>query len=141
MPAKRRAVKPDQKQRLDNGVEAFLLGLDHPQKADIVRMRAWVLAVSPEIQEGIKWNSISFKTTEFFATVNLRYKEGVQLVLHRGAKARNDGVELEQKISDPKGLLDWRDKDRSLLTVGTGKEFQSARGAIARVIREWIEFV
>src|SRR5262245_58334134 len=63
----------------------FLAALDHPLKADIEAARKIVLGASAEIAEGVKWNSLSFRKSDWFATVNLRSKDVVQLVFHTGA--------------------------------------------------------
>jgi hypothetical protein len=56
--------------------------------------------------EGIKWNAPSFRTVEYFATVKLREKKGIGVILHLGARARDlgpDGI----VIDDPATLLEW----------------------------------
>jgi Domain of unknown function (DU1801) len=63
--------------------------LDHPSKQLIEAIRKSLLNADRSIDEGIKWNSPSFRTTEHFATMNLREKKGVGLILHRGAKKRD----------------------------------------------------
>ncbi len=134
MPTKRTtAVSPR-----DPAVSAFLDELDHPCRDEIAAARDLILGVSPAITDGIKWNSASFKTTEFFATVNWRYKAGVQLVLHRGAKARKDNVTL--KIDDPAALLEWRDKDRALLTIPAGALKKHVK-PLQAIIRQWLAYV
>ena len=66
------------------------------------------------IEEGVKWNSLSFRTRggqgEWFATVNLREKQGVGLILRFGAK-KNALSETGVAIADPAGLLRWLAKD------------------------------
>src|SRR5262247_592685 len=78
----------------------FLAALDHPLKADIEAVRKTMLSVSPAISDGVKWNSLSFRKSDWFATVNLRSRDVVQLVFHTGAKAK-DNPEL--KIPDTNG--------------------------------------
>lgn len=65
-----------------------MAALTHPFKAEIEQLRQAILAADPTIQEGVKWNSPSFRTTEYFATIRLRASAGVQLILHRGARSR-----------------------------------------------------
>ncbi|HQX23347.1 MAG TPA: DUF1801 domain-containing protein, partial [Pseudomonadota bacterium] len=65
-------------------VDAFLGQLDHPLKDGIEALRGIILGASAGISEGIKWNSPSFRTTEWFATVNIR-KDALMLILHLGA--------------------------------------------------------
>lgn len=131
---------PAQKKEMSvASADDFMAVLNHPLKADIEAIRAVILAVSPEISDGVKWNSLSFRTTEWFATVNLKSTDKIQLVLHLGAKA-GKAVAVDA-IDDPKGLLKWLGKDRALLTIGPGKAIKSGRAAIAAVLSSWISFV
>lgn len=121
-------------------VDTFLDELDHPLKRELVEVRAIILGVSPEICDGIKWNAPSFRTTEWFATVNLRSRDQVQLIFHLGAKVKalpSGGL----KIADPAGLIKWLGKDRCLVTLGTGKEIKDRRAALAALVREWNRYL
>jgi hypothetical protein len=60
----------------DAAVAAFLRGLEHPLKQELEAVRRLILAASPTIHEGIKWNAPSFRTDEYFATMNLRARNG-----------------------------------------------------------------
>lgn len=121
-------------------VQTFLDELDHPLKREIVAIRKTILKTDKRISEGIKWNAPSFRTTEYFATVNLRCIDSVQLILHLGAKARKD-VTAQLAIDDPQGLLKWLAKDRAMVTLGAGKEFTSNSKAFVKIIKQWIEYV
>jgi hypothetical protein len=98
-PTKRGASAPED-------VETFLASLEHPFKQEIVALRQLILGADPGITEGIKWNAPSFRTSEYFATFQLRAKDGVQLILHLGAKKR-DTAATGIEISDPASLLEW----------------------------------
>ena len=141
MAARKRGAKPERdSSQTDPAVTAFLRELDHPRKKEIEAVRQIILGVSPEIREGIKWNAPSFRTTDYFATVNLRAKDGeerVWLILHTGAKVKMSAAK-GMKIADPAGLLQWLGKDRCLVTFGDGKDIQAKRAAIEAIIREWI---
>jgi uncharacterized protein YdhG (YjbR/CyaY superfamily) len=125
------AAKPDP------GVAEFLRELNHPLKKDIETVRKIILGVSPKIAEGIKWNSLSFRTAEYFATVNLRSRDRVQLVFHMGAKVKDNSTDGMQ-IADPRDLIRWIAKERCLVTVGAGKEIAGNRAALAAIVRKWI---
>jgi len=71
-----------------NEVDAFLETLEHPLRDDVVRVRQLVLSALPDITEALKWNAPSFRTTEFFATFNLRSTDDVQLIFHTGARKK-----------------------------------------------------
>lgn len=120
-------------------VDGFMRTLKHPLKREIETVRRLVLGVDPNVTEGIKWNAPSFRTTEFFATVNLRSTDRVQLILHLGAKVRDDLKEVT--ISDPTGLLKWLAKDRCSVTLGTGPEIARHREAFEKILRQWIAYV
>jgi hypothetical protein len=124
----------------DPAVAAFMKELDHPLKKEIEAVRRQILAVSPEIHEGIKWNVPSFRTTEYFATFNLRTPGSVRLILHLGAKVRAT-AKTGVKIADPDGLLEWLAKDRALVSLGTGKELKGKQAALTGILREWIALV
>ena len=66
----------------DPAVTTLLNGLDHPLKSEIETVRGFILGASPQITEAVKWNAPSYRTTDYFATVNLRSKNGVELVFH-----------------------------------------------------------
>ena len=117
-------------------VDQFMADLDHPLKAQIEAVRRIIRGVSPDIGEAIKWNAPSFRTTEFFATTNLRSRDRIQLIFHLGAKVRKDVTAL--KIADPAGLMKWLAKDRCLVTFGGVAADQAALEAI---VRQWIKYV
>jgi len=121
-------------------VGEFMRELDHPLKSDIETVRRIILNVDPGISEAIKWNAPSFRTTDFFATVNLRSMECVQLIFHTGAKVKGSAT-TGISIADPTGLLKWLAKDRCIVTLGAGKDIQTRRAAFEAVVREWIRWV
>ena len=120
-------------------VDAFLGQLDHPLKDGIEALRGIILGASAGISEGIKWNSPSFRTTEWFATVNVR-KDALMLILHLGAKTRDAGV-AATRIDDPAGLLKWLGRDRAAVTFPDLKSVEDRRAALAQLLRQWIAFV
>lgn len=124
--------------KADGEVDAFLAALDHPLKADIAAVRKIVLGADKTIAEGVKWNSVSFRKSDWFATVNLRSKDVIQLVLHTGAKVKDNP---EFRIPDPSGLLLWLAKDRALATLGAGKTLKANRQAFEAILKAWVRYV
>jgi len=121
-------------------VDGFMTTLEHPFKLEIEAMRRLILDVDPSIREGIKWNSPSFRTTEYFATTNLRAKAGIGVILHLGARVRTlpaDGV----KIDDPAKLLRWLGKDRATVEFGSSADLEKKAAAFRSVLRQWIRYV
>ena len=120
-------------------VDAFLGQLDHPLKDGIEALRGIILGASAGISEGIKWNSPSFRTTEWFATVNIS-KDALMLILHLGAKTRDAGV-AATRIDDPSSLLKWLGRDRAAVTFSGLKSVEDHRAALAQLVRQWTAFV
>jgi hypothetical protein len=123
----------------DPDVIAFLRELDHPLKRAVESLRKIILGVSPEIHEGIKWNSPSFRTTDWFATVNLRAKNGTDrawLILHTGATAK--GKVMKDQIADSAGLLEWLGKDRCVVTFESDKDVAAKKAPLQQIVRQWI---
>jgi hypothetical protein len=121
-------------------VDAFMKKLDHPQKAAIEALREILRGAAPGIREGIKWNAPSFRTTEYFATTNLRAKAGVGLILHLGAKVRAlpaGGIAIE----DPAGLLKWLAKDRAMIVFRDARDVTSRQAPLTALVRQWVSYV
>lgn len=121
-------------------VDAFMAALVHPFKPEIEQIRSLILRVDPSIAEGIKWNSPSFRTSEYFATTNLRAKAGVGVILHLGAKSRAlpaGGV----AIADPERPLQWLATDSAAVTFRSPEELQERTIAFQGILRQWITYV
>ena len=124
----------------NEAIDAFMAGLEHPFKAEIETIRVTVLGAAPGIHEGIKWNSPSFRTTEYFATVNLREKSGIGVILHLGAKLKKlpaGGV----AIADPGKLLKWLGKDRAMVVFADKNDLKARKAGFAKIVRQWVAFV
>ncbi len=120
-------------------VDVLLRSLNHPATQEIQLLRAIVREVSPSIQEGVKWNAPSFRTDEYFATINLREKQGVGVVLHFGAKVR-DVAATQESIADPDKLLKWLAKDRATVRFSGKDDITARKQAFQAVLRQWIRF-
>ena len=121
-------------------VAAFFSALEHPAKREAQELCSLVLAAHPDIREGIKWNAPSFRTTEYFATTNLRLKRGIGLVLHLGAKVR-DTAGLRDAIRDPEHLLTWVADDRATCGFADLAELRLKKPALQTLLQQWIAYV
>jgi len=128
------------KRSVSESVETFLASLDHPFKQEILALRQIILDAAPSIAEGIKWNTLSFRTSEYFATFHLRAKDGVQIILHLGAKVRENPTSAVA-IADPESLLEWIAKDRASAKFRDLKDIDARRSSFAHIIRQWIKHV
>lgn len=112
--------------------------LEHAHKAAIEALRRIICGADPSIAEGVKWNAPSFRTTEYFATTNLRAKDGIGIILHVGAKVREV---VAFQIEDPKGLLKWLAQDRALMNFAGVQDVTAHEAAIQAIVRAWIRSV
>jgi hypothetical protein len=131
------AKRPGRAKSGSDEVSDFLHALTHPRKPELVALRSIILAASPTISEGIKWNAPSFRVNEWFATMHLRDKEAM-LILHLGAKVRDVGT---LGIDDPERLLQWLGKDRAAVRFADMDAINTHRAAFTAVLRQWIELL
>lgn len=118
-------------------VAELLDTLDHPHLAEIRALRAVILGADARIAEEVKWNAPSFRTTDHFATVHLRARDGVQLILHLGARSRPDAA-VRAEVADPTAMLRWLAADRASVTFRDLEDVEARRDALAEVVRQWI---
>lgn len=131
---------PASKSAVPESVEAFLATFDHPAKAAILALRQIILEADPAIAEGIKWNVPSFRTSEYFATLNLRAKTGIGIILHFGAKKgaiATTGV----AIPDPTSMLVWLGKDRATVSFRDLEDVEARRSDFTMLLQAWITHV
>jgi len=121
-------------------VDALMRSLKHPADNEIQALRTVILQVHPSVREGVKWNAPSFRTSEYFATTNLRTKVGVGVVLHFGAKVR-DVAASRESIKDPQKLLTWVAKDRATANFADVNDLKAKKKAFQAVLRQWIAHV
>jgi len=119
-------------------VDAFMATLEHAHKGSIEALRDVILGADPSIAEGVKWKAPSFRTDEYFATMHLRTKSGLGLILHLGAKVREiDGI----VIDDPSRLLRWLAKDRAMITFENLEDVLAKESETVAILRQWIQLV
>ena len=120
-------------------VPAFIADLDHPLKATVVALRKLLLSIDPAISEEIKWNAPSFRTSEHFATMHLRSKDAVQLILHLGAKSKQKIGPKD--VADSAGLLKWLGPDRASVSFSGAADLAGKSEPLVAIIRHWITHV
>lgn len=96
-----------------------------------------MLAIDPRITEGVKWNSPSFYCNGWFATANLRNKDAIVVVLHLGAKVKDNST-AGLRIDDPSGILQWAATERALVRFGSAAEFKAKNAAFRAIVRQWV---
>ncbi len=120
-----------------NAVDQFLENLTHPLKEEVETLRRIILKADASIGEGIKWNAPSFCCDDWFATFDLRSKEWVQIILHRGAKPKHTGD--SRYVKDPKSILKWITNDRCVAKFVSKADVKSKATALTEVVAEWVK--
>jgi hypothetical protein len=117
-------------------VALFIENTDHPLKAEIIALRKIILASDPEITEHIKWNAPSFCTNgEDRFTFKLNSPQSVDIVFHRGAKAK--AMPSKKLIEDPAELLKWVTNDRAVATFASMTDIQNKEVVLLANLSEW----
>lgn len=123
---------------MDPAVSALLDANGHPLRAEIDALRRIILSVDPRIVEGVKWNAASFRTVDWFATLNgPRHVKEPMIILHAGAKAK--GLLLKDAIADPDGMVNWLGSDRGQVLFKDMQDIQRKEPALVALLRAWIE--
>lgn len=126
--------------RTDPAVSALLDSMDHPLRKEMDRLRELILATDDRITEGVKWNTASFRTHEWFATLNgPRQVDRPMVILHAGAKVK--GLPIKEQVADPDGLLRWLGADRAQLLFADRADIARKASAFQQLLRAWIEQV
>jgi len=118
-------------------VEAYRGTLNAETRALIDALREIAAAAHPRLTEGIKWNAPSFAVDdEDRITLGVENKGGVRMVLHRGAKAKdNAGFTFD----DPDRLARWPARDRGVVILKDRAAIEAKRTALIDLCRRWIE--
>lgn len=118
-------------------VVEWMQNLNHPLKAEIEAVRGIILNANPQITEHIKWNAPSFcYEGDDRVTLRLHPPDRIQLVFHRGAKAKaDDGFVFD----DSSGLLHWITHDRATVTFQDMQAVNDQAAALTQLVDQWMK--
>lgn len=124
--------------RYDPATTALLDAHKHPLRKELDVLRTIILGVDSSVEEGVKWNTASFRTSDWFATLNgPRHVKEPMIILHAGAKAK--GLVLKDQIPDPEGLLKWMGHDRAQIVFKDVKDITAKQQVLRAIIISWIK--
>jgi hypothetical protein len=124
--------------RFDPATTALLDAHKHPLRKEIDALRAIILSVDPSIEEGVKWNTASFRTSDWFATLNgPKHVKEPMIILHAGAKAK--GIVVKDGIPDPEGLIKWLGNDRAQIVFKDAADIKAKEKALQAIVKTWIQ--
>lgn len=122
-----------------DGVQTFLTQMTHPKQDILLALRDIIRAANPNLHEHIKWNAPSYQAGgDDRITFNLSKPEAIQIVLHRGATAK-DTRTGNRLINDDSALLHWATDQRAVLRFENLDQVNAHRDWLALLIPEWIQ--
>lgn len=130
---------PNRKPSSSASVADYIAALPQPLRAEVEALRKVILSSAKGIGEEIKWNAPSFHVGEHFATMRLRGKVPLQLILHLGAKSK--ATIPRDAIADPSGLLQWLGPDRACIEFVEPGEVAARARALKAILGQWVKFV
>lgn len=126
--------------RLDPATTALLDAHKHPLRTEIDLLRMVILSTDRSIAEGVKWNTASFRTMYWFATLNgPKHTKEPMIILHAGAKAKD--LVLKDRIPDASGLIKWLGNDRGQIILKDASDIKANAKALQAIVSAWITFV
>jgi len=124
--------------RFDQATTALLDAHKHPLRKEMDALRTIILGVDPSITEGVKWNTASFRTSDWFATLNgPKHVKEPMIILHAGAKAK--GIVVKDRIPDPEGLIKWLGNDRAQIVFKDAADIKAKEKALQAIVKTWIQ--
>ncbi|HNT75084.1 MAG TPA: DUF1801 domain-containing protein [Anaerolineae bacterium] len=113
--------------------------LDDERKPLVEALLIAILEACPTLTETIKWNAPTFcYNGKDRMTITLHKKDRVGLILHTGAKPKED-KKAPHLYTDDTGLLEWNSNIRATVTFSDLAVFLAKRDLFKKVIERWIE--
>lgn len=119
-------------------VDTLLERSDHPLRDALMFVRTSILALPLVLEEHVKWSAPSYvHEGEDRVTFNLRATDGVHLVLHRGARTRDDVDSFT--FADPSGLLRKITPDRGTVTFTDLADARARQARLDALLLAWFQ--
>lgn len=117
----------------------FLAQFDDERKPLVEAMLQAIREECPDLTQIIKWNAPSFcEHGKDRLTFMLHKKESVGLILHTGARPRED-KKAPHLYDDSTGLLAWNSNIRATITFVDLAGFVSKRDAFKQAVKRWLD--
>lgn len=118
--------------------QAFLTNFDDERKLLLEAMLQAINEASPELTKIIKWNAPSFcDNGKDRLTLMLHKKDRVSLILHTGAKPKED-KKAPHLFEDDSGFLEWNSNIRATITFVDLTDFMSKRNLFIQAVKHWL---
>lgn len=119
--------------------QAFLSTFDDERKPLLEAMLQAIAEACPTLSATIKWNAPTFaEAGKDRLTFMLQKKERVMLVLHAGAKVKED-KKAPRLYHDDTGLLEWASNIRATVAFRDLADFAAKRSQFQKAVGRWVE--
>ena len=119
--------------------QEFLAQFEDEQKELVEAILTAISEACPNLTESIKWNAPTFRDNDKDRmTLLLHKKDRVGLILHTGAKAKED-KKAPPLYADDTGLLEWNSNIRATISFFDLTDFVSKRDLFKKAVKRWIE--
>lgn len=120
-------------------VDEFLDSLPDNKKSQVLKIRKYILAANPALQEHIKWNAPSYALDgEDRITFNLLNKEGlVKLVFHTGGLRKED-KKGKPIIDDQFSVMEWASDIRGFITFKGLDDATDKEKIVKELVTQWL---
>jgi hypothetical protein len=119
--------------------QAFLSEFQDERKSLVESVLKAILEACPDLSETIKWKAPTFcHEGKDRMTIMLHKKDRVGLILHTGAKPKED-KKAPRLYQDVTGLLEWNSNIRATITFRDVADFSSKRNLFKKAVKRWVD--
>lgn len=119
--------------------QEFMTKFDDERKQLVEAILQAITEACPTLTEIMKWNAPSFcYNGKDRMTLLLHKKDRVGLILHTGAKPKED-KKAPHLYTDDTELLEWNSNIRATISFFDLTDFLSKRDLFKKAVRRWIE--
>ncbi|PKO00391.1 MAG: hypothetical protein CVU42_04250 [Chloroflexi bacterium HGW-Chloroflexi-4] len=119
--------------------QEFMQQFEDVRKPLVEAMLASIIEVCPTLTESIKWNAPNFSDDgNDRMTLMLHKKELVSLILHTGARPKED-KKAPHMFTDESGLLEWNSNIRATVSFADLDEFWAKKSLFQAAVTRWVE--
>jgi hypothetical protein len=116
-----------------------MTNFDDERKPLVEALLKAIREACPTLTETIKWNAPSFcYNGKDRMTMMLHKKDRVGLVLHTGAKPKED-KKAPHLYTDDTELLEWNSNIRATISFSDPAAFSSQRNLFKKAVKRWVE--
>jgi uncharacterized protein YdhG (YjbR/CyaY superfamily) len=119
--------------------QEFLIKFDDERKPLVEALLQAIEEECPNLTKIIKWNAPSFcENGKDRMTIMLHKKDRVGLILHTGARPKED-KNAPRLYEDSTGLLEWNSNIRATITFVDITDFFPKRNLFKKAVKHWLD--